>query len=273
MNHCIKGLLLVGGKSTRMGSDKSELVLREGLTQRERGIKLLESVCDETFVSTREDTGEKNTIPDAFSSIGPLGAIASAQQAHPGAVWLVLACDLPLLEPSHLQALVDAREGEYDATYFTSATDGLPEPLCAIWEPTSANAVRATVDAGKRCPRSVLKHINGKAIPPPGFWTLANTNTEADLIEVSARLNQTTSVKNITVTYFAQLRELTGTDSESIQTDSETPAGVFDEIRAKHNIPLKRKGMMVAVNGDFTDWTHPLADGEEVVFIPPVAGG
>ena len=273
MNHCIKGLLLVGGKSSRMGSDKSELVLRDGLTQRERGIQLLESVCAETFVSTREDTGEKNTIADAFGSIGPLGAIASAQQAHPDATWLVLACDLPLLEKEHLEALVDGRDTSRDATYFTSATDGFPEPLCAIWEPGSATAVKATVDAGKRCPRSVLKQLNSKAIPSPGFWTLANTNTEADLIEVSARLNQTTSVKNITVTYFAQLRELTGTGSESIQTDCETPAGVFEEIRAKHHIPLKRKGMMVAVNGDFTDWTHPLADGEEVVFIPPVAGG
>ena len=80
-------------------------------------------------------------------------------------------------------------------------------------------------------------------------------------------------MKNITVTYFAQLRELTGIGSEALKTDSVTPAGLFEEIRAKHNIPLKRKGMMVAVNGEFTDWTHPLTEGEEVVFIPPVAGG
>jgi len=80
-------------------------------------------------------------------------------------------------------------------------------------------------------------------------------------------------VKTITITYFAQLRELAGTSSETIQTDAETPAGLFEELRAKYSIPLKRKAMMVAINGDFTDWTHQLADGEEVVFIPPVAGG
>ncbi|MFK7911125.1 MAG: NTP transferase domain-containing protein [Akkermansiaceae bacterium] len=269
----MKGLLLVGGKSSRMGSNKSELVLRDGLTQRERGEKLLESVCDEVYVSTRDDAGEKNTITDAFGSIGPLGAIASAQQNDPNSAWLVLACDLPLLEPEHLTQLADLRQPEKDATCFTSATDGLPEPLCTIWEPSSVTPVKIAVEANKRCPRSVLLSLDTNALPSPGLWPLANTNTEADLVEIKARLNKSTTVKTITVSYFAQLRELTGTSSETLETDSETPAGLFEEIRAKHTIPLKRKGMMVAVNGDFTDWTHKLTEGEEVVFIPPVAGG
>ena len=130
-----------------------------------------------------------------------------------------------------------------------------------------------TLRVGKQCPRSVLIQLNGHALPSPGLWPLANTNTEADLIEIRARLDQSTTVKNITVSYFAQLRELTGTNSETLQTDTVTPAGLFEEIRAKYQLPLKRKGMMVAVNGDFTDWSHPLSDDEEVVFIPPVAGG
>jgi len=270
----MNGLLLVGGRSRRMGSDKSELTFHDGLTQRERGIKLLESVCDQVFVSVRnEEDADDNSIVDAFGEIGPLGAIASAQQAHPNSAWLVLACDLPLLDESHLKTLCEGRDPSLEATYFTSATDGFPEPLCAIWEPSTVKVVHSAVDVGKRCPRSVLKNLNGHALPSPGLWAMANINTVADALEIRARLNQSTTVKNITVTYFAQLRELTGTGSESIETDSETPAGLFEEIRAKHNIPLKRKGMMVAVNGDFTDWTHSLADGEEVVFIPPVAGG
>ena len=92
-------------------------------------------------------------------------------------------------------------------------------------------------------------------------------------MEIRARIDNTTAEKTITLSYFAQLRELTGTASESHTTSSVTPAGVFEEMRAKYQIPLKRKGMMVAINGDFTDWSHPLAEGEELVFIPPVAGG
>lgn len=270
----MNGLLLVGGKSSRMGSDKSELIFRDGLTQKERGLKLLSSVCDKVFVSVRDDqTNEDNTIVDAFGEIGPLGAIASAQQADPTTTWLVLACDLPLLEEQHLQTLLQNQQTGVDAVYFSSATDGFPEPLCTIWNPSSGNAVQNAVKAGKRCPRSVLKQLKGNALASPGLWALANTNTEADAQEIRARLNQSTTVKTITVTYFAQLRELTGTSSETIETDSETPAGLFEELRAKYKLPLKRKGMMVAVNGDFTDWSHPLTEGEEIVFIPPVAGG
>ena len=269
----MKGLLLIGGKSSRMGSDKSELILRDGLTQKQRGTALLKSVCDEVFISTCKDTGEPNTIADAFGPIGPLGAIASAQKADPDSAWLILACDLPLLEKDQLEILIGSRSSSHDATYFSSAGDGLPEPLCAIWEPTSIKAVQSAIDKSKQCPRSVLIQLNGHALPSPGLWPLANTNTEADLIEIRARLNSSTTVKNITVSYFAQLRELTRTNSESLQTDTVTPAGLFEEIRAKYQLPLKRKGMMVAVNGDFTDWSHPLSDDEEVVFIPPVAGG
>lgn len=269
----MKGLLLIGGKSSRMGSDKSELILRDGLTQKQRGTALLKSVCDEVFISTCKDTGEPNTIADAFGPIGPLGAIASAQKADPDSAWLILACDLPLLEKDQLEILIGSRSSSHDATYFSSASDGLPEPLCAIWEPTSIKAVQSAIDKSKQCPRSVLIQLNGHALPSPGLWPLANTNTEADLIEIRARLNSSTTVKNITVSYFAQLRELTRTNSESLQTDTVTPAGLFEEIRAKYQLPLKRKGMMVAVNGDFTDWSHPLSHDEEVVFIPPVAGG
>jgi len=255
-----------------MGADKSEMIFRDGLTQRERGVKLLESVCDQVFISVAKGDGE-NIIADAFGNVGPLGAIASAQKHDPDATWLVLACDLPLLEKNHLQILTDVHAVNFDATYFSSATDGLPEPLCAIWSPTTAEKVLESIKSGKRCPRSVLKHVAGQALPSPGLWPLANTNTEADAIEIRARLEASTTERTITLSYFAQLRELTGTDSESHTTSSVTPAGVFEEIRAKYQLPIKRKGMMVAVNGDFTDWSHKLTDSEELVFIPPVAGG
>ena len=273
MSQHIYGLLLVGGKSSRMGTDKSEMVFRDGLSQRERGLKLLESVCDQVFTSVAEGEGE-NIIPDAFGNIGPLGAIASAQKHSPDAAWFVLACDLPLLETEHLETLKAAHQPEHSATYFSSASDGLPEPLCSIWSSSSALAVTAAIISEKRCPRSVLKNIkNGQALPTPGLWPLANTNTEADAVEIRARIDNTITEKTITLSYFAQLRELTGTASESHTTSSVTPAGVFEEMRAKYQISLKRKGMMVAINGDFTDWSHPLAEGEELVFIPPVAGG
>ena len=270
----MNGLLLIGGKSSRMGKDKSELTFRDQLTQKERGIKLLQSVCDEVYLSVSSDyPPEKNAIPDAFGQIGPLGAIASAQRAQPSVSWFVLACDLPLLEVADLETLANARDESHPAVYYTSAIDKQPEPLCAIWEASSGTAVASAITDGSLCPRNVLSQLNGNALPALAPWSLANTNTPADMIEVMNRLQGKSVSKTITISYYAALRELTGKNAEQHVTDSVTPAGVFEEIRAKHKINLKRKNMMVAVNGEFTDWTHPLADGEELVFIPPVAGG
>lgn len=270
----MNGLLLIGGKSSRMGKDKSELILRDGLTQKERGIKLLESVCDHVYISTHANSlPGANIIPDAFGSIGPLGAIASAQQAHPDTAWLVIACDLPLIEKEHLEALAKARTNEHAAVYYTSAIDQQPEPLCAIWEASSASAVSEAINNKTLCPRNVLKKINCQELPALNPWVLTNTNTPADIIEVNGRLENKLVSKTVTITYYAQLRELTGQSSEKHTTEALTPAGVYEEINAKHNLNLKRKNMMIAIDGEFTDWTHILADGQELVFIPPVAGG
>lgn len=270
----MNGLLLIGGKSSRMGKDKSELIFHNGLSQKERGIELLQAVCDQVYISTGADaTPGENTIPDAFGEIGPLGAIASAQQAHPDAAWLILACDLPLLEKEHLETLVSHRSKNHAAVYFTSAIDEQPEPLCAIWEPSSAAAVSEAITNKKLCPRHLLSSLTCQALPPLDPWSLTNTNTPEDVMEVMNRLQGNTVSKKITLSYYAQIRELTGKNTEEITTSSVTPAGVYEEIRAKYKLDLKRKNMMVAIDGEFTDWTHPLADGEEIVFIPPVAGG
>lgn len=270
----MNGLLLIGGKSSRMGEDKSEIIFRDGLTQKERGIQLLQSVCDDVYLSTSADSPiADKSIPDTFGPIGPLGAIASAQKAHPDTAWLVLACDLPLLEKKHLEELASNRSENHAAVYYTSTIGKQPEPLCAIWEPSSADAVSKAITDGRLCPRHVLNDLACNALPSLDTWVLANTNTPADMIEVISRLQGDNQDQEVTISYYAQLRELTGKSSETIITSSVTPSGVYEEIRAIYNLDLKRKNMMVAIDGEFTDWTHQLADGEEIVFIPPVAGG
>jgi MoaE-MoaD fusion protein len=74
---------------------------------------------------------------------------------------------------------------------------------------------------------------------------------------------------------FARLRELAGTDTESV----ELPAGsnvadVFDAVARLHpGLAADRNAVRVALNQEFVDWDAPVADGDEVAFIPPVSGG
>jgi molybdopterin converting factor subunit 1 len=73
--------------------------------------------------------------------------------------------------------------------------------------------------------------------------------------------------------YYALLREEAGRQSETVDTVAATPAALYAELARRHGFRLPASQLRVAVNAAFSDWDQPLRDGDEVVFIPPVAGG
>lgn len=75
------------------------------------------------------------------------------------------------------------------------------------------------------------------------------------------------------VRYYAVMREAAGRAEETLDTRAETPAALYAELAGRHGFTLGRTQLQVAVNSAFADWERTLADGDEVVFIPPVAGG
>jgi molybdopterin converting factor subunit 1 len=77
----------------------------------------------------------------------------------------------------------------------------------------------------------------------------------------------------VTLEYYAQLREQAGRSREAVQTQSASLHDLYAELRARHGFSLDAQALKVAVNSQFSEWSRPLADGDVVVFIPPVAGG
>ena len=77
----------------------------------------------------------------------------------------------------------------------------------------------------------------------------------------------------ITVEYYAQLREQAGQGRENLSTAAASLAELYAELRQRHGFKLDSAQLRVAVNAQFRDWMQPLAEGDVVVFIPPVAGG
>jgi molybdopterin converting factor subunit 1 len=73
--------------------------------------------------------------------------------------------------------------------------------------------------------------------------------------------------------YYAVFREQAGLQAESLDTAARTPAELYAEVATRHGFRLPGSQVRVAVNSAFSDWQQPLADGDEVVFLPPVAGG
>ena len=79
-------------------------------------------------------------------------------------------------------------------------------------------------------------------------------------------------MKTIHIEYFAVLREHTGMSGEAVATEAGTVDALYAELDQRHAFPAMGQ-LKVAVNDEFGDWQSTLADGDRVVFIPPVAGG
>lgn len=73
--------------------------------------------------------------------------------------------------------------------------------------------------------------------------------------------------------YFALLREQRGLATETLQTNETDAAALYETLRTRHGFTLPHDRLRAAVNGEFVPWPAPLRDGDELVFIPPVAGG
>ena len=190
----LHGLVLSGGKSTRMGLDKGAISYH-GIPQQEYLFHLLEEVCEQVFVSLRDDQKENlpNTIPailDQNKYKGPYNGLLSAHEKFPDTAWLVLACDLPLMDAIALKELVDQRDNTKNATAFALKSNPLPEPLCAIWEPHALMASKSYLERGiSTCPRKFLINHDTKLVYPKNENVLLNANSMEEYHTAMAQLN------------------------------------------------------------------------------------
>ena len=191
----IYGLVLSGGKSTRMGVDKG-MIDYHGMPQREYLYNLLKPLCTSTYMSVREEqvpefSEEYKLIVDRDEYKGPYNGLLSAHHMDPTASWLVLACDLPLMDQNALKYLIQERDPNKLATAFATRDSGLPEPLCAIWEPAGLEKSIAYLNAGNgSCPRKFLINEDILLLYPENEEVLLNANYKDDYEIVMAKLSQ-----------------------------------------------------------------------------------
>lgn len=190
----LNGLVLAGGKSERMGFDKGA-VNWFGKEQRYYMADMLKPLCNEVFISCREDQRQQipvayDVLPDTFTGLGPYGAILSAFRSQPDSAWLVVACDLPLLELDTIQYLTGQRDVSKIATAFNSTHDQFPEPLITIWEPKSYPVLLAFLSQGYSCPRKVLINSDVKLLDVQNPDALTNVNTPDELEKVKRTIHQ-----------------------------------------------------------------------------------
>ncbi len=151
----VKGLVLIGGRSTRMGTDKSELNYF-GKPQKEVVKELLEDNLLDTYYSIQNISEKPKEIHDTFLNLGPFGGICSAFQKDPNSAWLVLATDLPFVDNNLIRQLLSKRNPSKVATAIKGKNKEFVEPLITIYEPKAYPILLQYLAQGYSCPRKML---------------------------------------------------------------------------------------------------------------------
>jgi molybdenum cofactor guanylyltransferase len=184
------GLVLAGGRSTRMGTDKG-LLDYHGKSQRQWASDMMSQYCEKVFVSLNNDQEEPQNQPyirDAFLDFGPNSGILSAFRRFPDAAWLVVACDLPYLNEETLSKLVGSRNPFKSATAFVGDED-FPEPVVTIYEPRIYPRLLEMLSLGYDCPRKTLINSDVELLTLPSLSAIANVNTPQEKAEAQRLLN------------------------------------------------------------------------------------
>ncbi len=286
------GLVLAGGRSTRMGRDKALLVYRDK-PQVEVVRDLLSGFCRAVFISCRPDQVglPEPRLVDRYDNIGPLSGILTAMDAHPDKAWLIVACDLPFLDRATLEFLTAHRDAKKPATAYRGRIDGLPEPLCAIYEPAMRARLHHFVREGITCPRKALIRSDTHLLDLPDPLALENANRpeEAERARQASRgavrLDEgqpeekracdacPPKSRTVHVHLYAILRERSGHAAIAMETTAHTARDVYAELAQRFSLSWPAEQFRVAIGTAFVDWDHAVREGDSIHVIPPVAGG
>lgn len=164
------GLILAGGKSTRLGTDKASLFL-------DRVVRAIEPYVAEVLIAGPDH------IPDLFPDHGPLSGIYSAMLVAQHDRCLVAACDMPFIQPGIVQRLI-ALSGDEDA--LVPRIDGRPQPLLALYRKTCLPALKQTLEEGELkvelfLDRVRVRHLTEENFLETDLVSFFNVNRPEDL--------------------------------------------------------------------------------------------
>lgn len=192
----LNALILIGGKSTRMKTDKSLLVYHNQ-TQQKFLFNLLKEIIPKynIYYSVRDDKQLEGalTIPDYQPDLGPFGAIYSAFEFNKKKAWLILAIDIPFLTKNMLNVLIKNRDLSKIATTFQGKTKKYPEPLITIWEPKVIPLLKKKLTTHDLSLTKILKNNNTKIIQIDDFL-IENVNTQGEYLEAKSFLKKQRSL-------------------------------------------------------------------------------
>lgn len=178
----LNGLILAGGESSRMGSDKS-LLNFHGKPQRDHLFEMLSIFCERVFLSCKKGSPQPahlQPLPDKFVMKSPLNGILTALSAEPENAWISVPVDMPFVDKKIVSFLIQHRDPTKVATCFYDSEGENPEPLLAIWEPKAYIYMIEFYHQGKTRPREFLQTHDVAILKSPDSSMHVNINSNED---------------------------------------------------------------------------------------------
>lgn len=176
------GLVVCGGQSTRMGTDKCFLTYHNK-PQTYHLYELLQLHCKRVFISCNKTQSEKfkpevELIIDdtTFESTGPMAALLSAFKKYSDQSFLIVGCDYPFITQKDLQELINARNKNAVAVCYINEQH-MAEPLIAIYEKEIHPVLLNNFYNKQFSLRHVLDEVNAKKLIPYSYSVLQSIDT------------------------------------------------------------------------------------------------
>lgn len=146
------GFVLVGGASTRMGKDKALLPLGGGTLAQHIAMVVAQAAGNVMLIGQPERYGHLGhpVVADLRPGHGPLSGIETALSLELAEWNLIVACDLPQVSARLFTELIHAAESSNSLCVLPLSSDGLPQPLAAVWNIRALASVRSALDQGIR---------------------------------------------------------------------------------------------------------------------------
>jgi molybdopterin-guanine dinucleotide biosynthesis protein A len=191
----IEGFILVGGASSRMGTDKARLLLK-GETFVQRIAKATSAVTTQVTLvgrSAAELASDLPSAPDIYQNWGALGGLHTALALCRSEWALVVACDLPLVTAGLLAFLAGLRD-DFEAVA-PIQNDGRPQPLCALYRVDPCRyQTDQLIKTGERKPLALLQSVRTRWVSfgelkelPDAHRYFDNINTPQDYERASGK--------------------------------------------------------------------------------------
>ncbi len=266
-NNLITGLILAGGKSRRMGSDKAFIQWNNKYLI-QYVFEALEPICHEILVSSNslsERYDPYSLIQDRFADIGPIAGLESGlyHANHPHIV--VASCDTPFVTTDLFRHLLLVH-GDHEIT--VASHEGIDQPLIGIYQKAIHHKIYQAILADNNTPHAVIKSLHWQEVPISQHMNFYSR-------DLFLNLNQPEDfnliMEAIHLKYFGVIGEITGTSQESLP-----PCNSLDELKEillKKYPELSQRRFQYSVNQEICKHNAALSAGDEVALLPPFTGG